>query len=447
MQKRFSGYEALCAAAGCALLAVLASGCATTKAAKSAPALASGSCAIALLAHQGEETFDRELRQRQSKIKQMHEQGLDVAANVEALGWRFVEKARRSYDPGFYKMAEQCATCVEALNAERLTEPGKLKNAAALLLRGHILQNLHRFSEAQPLAIELVEKRGLAFDFMLLGDVLLEQGKLREATVAYQKLLDLKPGLQAYVRAAQLRWLSGDTEGAIEMALQAAQAASPKEAEASAWATTRLAFYQLHHGALPQAAASCESALELFPDYAPALLMKGRVLLAQQRASAAIPFLQTAAKLNPLPEYQWTLADALRAESRDAEAQTVEAALQAKGATEDPRTYALYLATRSSDAAQAMKLAEEELKTRQDAHSYDALAWAGYRAGQTEAAWQNMQKALATGVQDTRLHFHAAAIAQAAGQRAEASKHFKQARQRSQALLPSERAQLLKLNL
>jgi tetratricopeptide (TPR) repeat protein len=446
MQKRFSGFMAL----GAALLAMWASGCATTKAAKSAPALASSGCAIALLAHQGETDFDRELRQRQSKIRQMHEQGLDVTPNVESLGWRFVEKARRSYDPGFYKVAEQCAACVESLTAELPAEKGKLKNAAALLLRGHILQNLHRFGEAQAIAVELAEKRGLAFDFMLLGDVLLEQGKLREATVAYQKLLDLKPGLQSYARAAQLRWLSGDTEGAIEMALQAAQAVSPKEAEASAWATTRLAFYQLHYGALPQAAAACEAALQLFPDYAPALLIKGRVLLAQQPASgtsAAIPFLQTAAKLNPLPEYQWTLADALRAEGREVEAQTVETTLQTKGATEDPRTYALYLATRQSDAAQALRLAEAELKNRQDAHSYDALAWTSYRAGQTDAAWQAMQKALATGLRDARLHWHAAAIAQAAGQRTQAVNFFKLARQRSQALLPSERAQLLKLDL
>ena len=41
----------------------------------------------------------------------------------------------------------------------------------------------------------------------------------------------------------------------------------------------------------------------------------------------------------------------------------------------------------------------------------------------------------------------AAAIAQAQGLTAEARKHFKQARQRSASLLPSERAQLIQLNL
>jgi tetratricopeptide (TPR) repeat protein len=442
MQQRSTFYSLLVLGS-----ALFIGGCATTKAAKPAPTpLASGSCAMALALHKGEAPIDSEIRSRQGKIKQINEQLTDATPNVEKLGWRFIEKARRSYDPGYYKLAEQCAACMEELQVTRAGEPGKLKNAAALLLRGHILQNLHRFNEAEPIARELAAKRGLAFDHMLLGDVLLEQGKLDDAAHCYQKVMDLKPGLQAYARAAQLRWLQGDTEGAIEMALQATRLGTPSDPEAGAWAATKLAFFDLHYGALPQAAAACETALELMPQYAPALLLKGRVLLAQERASAAIPFLQEAARQNPLPEYQWTLADALRAEKRDAEAQAVETTLQTKGAVEDPRTYALYLATRSSDSAQALKLAEDELKNRQDLYSYDALAWALMRNGQTEAAWQTMQKALATGAQDARLHFHAAAIAQARGLKAEARQHFKQARKGSASLLPSERSQLIQLN-
>ena len=49
------------------------------------------------------------------------------------------------------------------------------------------------------------------------------------------------------------------------------------------------------------------------PDYAAALLARGRVLLAMKRTAEAVEALERAARLNPLPEYQWTLADALRA--------------------------------------------------------------------------------------------------------------------------------------
>ena len=37
---------------------------------------------------------------------------------VEKLGWSFVEKARESFDPGFYKLAEQCALCLDSKQEE-----------------------------------------------------------------------------------------------------------------------------------------------------------------------------------------------------------------------------------------------------------------------------------------------------------------------------------------
>src|SRR4029077_4652122 len=115
---------------------------------------------------------------------------------------------RESFDPGYYKLAEQCALCLESRQAHA-TE--------ALLLRGHVLQNLHRFKEAEPLARELVARRGLSFDYGLLGDVLMEQGQLNEAVEAYQKMVDEKPDMQAYARIGHLRWLKGDLEGAVEV--------------------------------------------------------------------------------------------------------------------------------------------------------------------------------------------------------------------------------------
>ena len=81
-------------------------------------------------------------------------------------------------------MAEHAALCVES------KDPG---NAQALLMRGHILHQFHRFAEAEVLARQVVGRRGLFLDYGLLGDVLLEQGRLQEAAAAYQKMIDLKP--------------------------------------------------------------------------------------------------------------------------------------------------------------------------------------------------------------------------------------------------------------
>ena len=73
------------------------------------------------------------------------------------------------------------------------------------------------FSEAEQIARRLTVKRQFVLDYGLLGDVLMEQGRLTEAAEAYQKMIDLKPFYQSYTRASHLRWLKGDLDGAIEL--------------------------------------------------------------------------------------------------------------------------------------------------------------------------------------------------------------------------------------
>ena len=63
-------------------------------------------------------------------------------------------------------------------------------------------------------------------------------------------MIDLKPFYQSYTRASHLRWLKGDLDGAIELIRKAIAAASPRDPESIAWAYTRLAGYELQHGAL-----------------------------------------------------------------------------------------------------------------------------------------------------------------------------------------------------
>lgn len=102
-----------------------------------------------------------------------------------------------------------------------------------------------------------------------------------------------------------------------------AQAAGQGDPEAAAWADTRLSLLELQVGRRKEAARACDAAISIQPDYAPGLLACGRVMTAEGRESAAIQLFQHAAKLNPLPEYQWILADPLRAANRTAEADDV----------------------------------------------------------------------------------------------------------------------------
>ena len=384
--------------------------------------------ALAFAPHEGSNRLDQEIRERQAELRRRFS-----SAGMERLGWLFVAKARQSYDAGFYKLAEQCALALEAREPHR---------PDALLLRGHALHSQHRFQEAETLARELVQQRGLAFDHGLLGDILVDVGRVDDAAEAYQFMLDLKPDPPGYARAAHIRWLKGDLEGAIELMRMAARGASARDPESAAWMHTQLGRYLWQAQASDAAAQALESALEFEQGYAPALLLRARMLLAAGQNAQAVPLLRKAARANPLPEYLWALAEALRAAGRESEAGPVEADLVRTGACSDPRTCALFLASRGQEPDVALALAQEELAQRPDLFSHDAMAWALAGAGRFEEARLHMAQALAHGTRDARLYFHAAVIAAQTSRPDEARQWLARIEPLKPLLLPSERRRL-----
>lgn len=397
---------------------------------KSTHAPSLDACQCVLAPHAGDAPLDKQIAQAREAVRA----GRTPAVALERLGWLFVAKARSSFDESFYKLAEQCAQCLDS------RQPG---DVGAMLLRGHVLHNLHRFKEAEPIARHLVATRGAPFDHGLLGDVLMELGQLSEAASAYQAMMDARPDSRALARAAHLRWLRGDLAGAVAAMQEAAGSAGSRDAESAAWMHTRLGFYHLASGEAALADGACEAALRLQADYAPALFMQGRTYLAAGEGAEAAELLQRAVRLNPVPEYQWALAEALFESGRFEEARAVHVELRNHGVERDPRTFALYLATRREDLGLALSLAQHELKQRADVFTHDALAWCLARADQLAEARVHMEKALAEGTSDARLFFHAAVIAAKSGQLDEARRFRARAESLTQLLLPSERLQLL----
>jgi tetratricopeptide (TPR) repeat protein len=155
--------------------------------------------------------------------------------------------------------------------------------------------------------------------------------------------------------------------------------------------------------------------------------------------------LRRAAQVNPLPEYEWTLADALRRSGSNKEAEAIERRLAADGARSDPRTVALFLATRRASVPQAVSLAERELRQRSDVFTLDAVAWALAAAGRIAEAEPLMKRAVAEGTQDGRLFLHAGVIAAAAGRQDDARTWLKKADRVRTMLLPSELDELATL--
>lgn len=375
----------------------------------------------------GKEREDLEIARWQARARAKEAK----ADAFERLGWAYVAKARRTLDAGYYKLAEKTA---EAMEARFGASP------EAQLLRGHVWHNLHRFKEAETVARSLVGERGSPDDLALWSDTLMEQGRLAEAVGALQQLVNLKPGNEAYSRIAQVRWLKGDLRGAIEMMEAAHRATGPHGEETRAWTLARLSALYLQSKDTGRALAAADSALKALPAYPPALLARGRALFFLGKNDEAIGALRRAVELNPSPEYQWWLADSLRATGQGDEAAKLEVELKGRGEAGDPRTLALFLATRKQDFALATRLAREEIAIRADVFSRDALAWALAAEGKWDEAATEIEQALAEKTQDARLFLHAGEIARARGRAGEAQKFFSLARSMAGTLTPSERA-------
>jgi tetratricopeptide (TPR) repeat protein len=411
-----------------AAFAILSGACAptATRSETTSAAQPDRACLAAIAANAG---GDEHVAKLQQDLGKLDLRGRRNTRAAEQLGYRFVARARLSNDSGDYAAAEQAAACIESVTPNA---------PEALLLRGHVLHQLHRFSEAESIARQLVAARQFVLDFGLLGDVLLDQGRVTEAAEAYQKMIDLKPFYQSYTRAAHIRWLKGDLDGALRMMHSAVKAASPRDRESVAWAYSRLAMYELQRGRLAEATRMADASLEYVPEYAAALLVRGRIQLAQAKTADAVQSLERAARLNPAPEYQWTFADALRLLDRADEASLIEQRLLRDGASDDPRTLALYLSTRREHGDRAIALARREMGKRHDVFTLDALAWALASAGEIQEASALMTRALAEGTKDGRLFLHAAVIAAADGRPDDAARYRRKAHELRFTLLPSE---------
>ncbi len=336
------------------------------------------------------------------------------------LGRLWIQKARESADPGFYLNAGACAD--EALQLDP-------SSPLALGLQAQVALNDHRFDDALTLA-----QRALASapeDLVLLGvksDALLELGRFDEAVAAAQQMMDLKPNLAAYTRASYFRWLQGDMGGAKAAAWKAANSGrSTKDPEPHAWALVQAALLFWHAGDHEGALAGFDKALESLAEFPPALAGKGRALLSLGKPREAIAPLEASYRKSPLVETAWLLGDARLAAGDEAGSREAYGWVVERGRLHDPRTLALFLATKKRDLDEAVKLARHERERRGDIYTEDALGWALLRAGKAEEARPHLERATRLGTRDASLFFHRGALELALKNRAAGEKWLKDA--------------------
>lgn len=342
------------------------------------------------------------------------------------LAMALAQRARESSDTTFYAAAEKAI----AQSLERA--PGNLEARRAGIW---VMLGQHAFADALKAAQAL--SREVPDDLQVyayLTDAQVELGHYEDAEKSAQWLLNVRPGnIPGLTRAAYLRELFGDIDGSLDLMQQAYQRTPPTDREDRAWLLTHMAHLHVLNAAVDHADALTAEALRIFPGYHYALAQQAQVRQAQGRPSEALAWLRRHVEAAPHPENFFYLGEALARQNRMREARIVfarfAAAARAESASWDNANRELiqYYADHARQPAEALKLAEFEIARRQDVFTLDAYAWALYRNAQFRQADTVMARALATGVRDPRLHYHAGMIALKRGARPRARAHLQTA--------------------
>ena len=347
-----------------------------------------------------------------------------LAYNELALA--LARRAREISDVTYYKKAD------EALAKSFEISPNNFEGQRVAVW---ILLGKHEFAKARDAAREL--NRLMPDDLLVYGflaDANVELGNYKEAEEAAQWMLDMRPGnVPGLTRGAYLRELFGDIEGALEFMMQAFQRTPVQEREDRAWILTQAAHLELQRGQPDAADKLLQAAFDLFPSYHYSLVNLARVRTAQGRYSEAIEPLRKLIETAPYPENMYLLAEAQqRAGQTEDAARTFteferKALLEVDWADNSNRELIFYYADHADNPQEALRIAEKEYARRHDAFTLDAYAWALHVNGRCQEARQQIEVALAVGVHDARLLYHAGVIASKLDDAAAARMYFEKA--------------------
>src|SRR6266852_3541000 len=247
-----------------------------------------------------------------------------------ALALALSRRARETSDVKFYTQAE------EALKKSFEISPD---NFDGRRIHVWLLLGKHEFAAALQEAKKLNKK--MPDDVMVYGfltDANVELGNYQDAEVAAQWMLDLRPGgLPGLTRAAYLRELYGDTEGALQLMNMAYQSTPPSEVEDGAWILTQMAHLNLAIGQIDEAEKLSQQALAMFPGYHYALGNLAKVRIQQKRYGEAVDLLRQRYQAGPHAENLFDLAQALQLAGRTEESANAFAEFERKSLLETNR--------------------------------------------------------------------------------------------------------------
>lgn len=336
------------------------------------------------------------------------------------LGLAYLAEVKANADPRFYPKAEV------ALRAALDTNPDNFEatyGMAALAAGRHDFHGARAWSR-KAIALDPYnsDARGV------YGDSLVELGRYRAAARAFQRMVDLKPGLPSFARISYLRELRGDILGALAAMKQALHAAgTPDDA---AFAAFHIGELHLNEGRTDKAEAWYRRGSEIAPESSTPITGLAKVAAIDGDLDSAIELIQQLLEQNEEPGNAFFLGELFTAAGEDASAArafdlglSLNRRETANGS--DVLLEESLFAADHGGPRDALRLARKEYAIRQSVQVSDAYAWALYANGKLQKAQRLSDEALRIGTRSALFHFHAGMIALALDHRSAAIDHLR----------------------
>jgi tetratricopeptide (TPR) repeat protein len=359
--------------------------------------------------------------------------GIGGADGYALLGGAYLQKNRENGDPSYYSRAER------SFDAALRRDP---RNLNAVLGAGTLAGARHDFREQLRRGLEAHRlEPELAAPYTVISDGQIELGRYRAAARTIQRMVDLRPDLASYARAAYYLELRGDLGEAVRVMRMAASAGADVP-ENVAYVQTLLGDLELQRGRLESARSAYRGALARLPGYGRAEAGLARVDNARGDLASAARRLRRVAQRLPLTPFLVLLAETDLALGGDARAadldldvvRTQQRLLAAAGARPDAEL--VLFEANHGDPPAAVRLGRRLWADAPSVRSADALGLALTRAGRPAEGLTWARRALRLGSRDPLFHLHAGLAAKGAGRPGVAARELRTALAGRAALSP-----------
>jgi tetratricopeptide (TPR) repeat protein len=340
-------------------------------------------------------------------------------AGYAALGAAYLQKGRETADAADYELAKGALEkSLDLLSNDPAAAFAMTQMAVVCMVE-------HRFDDALTWAQRaLALGSGDPSPWAIAGDALADMGDYKGAAEAYSRLNSsygsedekLAFSYQRDSRMSFLRFVAGDTQGAIQLMRNAVRTATETNmpAENIAWSQYQLGEELFLAGETSAAEKAYLASLDKYPSYYRALAGLAKVRASEGRYVEAVKLYKDAIAKVPYPEYAAALGD-------------IYYKLGQLNQQIHNRDLALFYADHDLKLPESLALARKELEVRRDIYTWDVLAWSLFKNGKFPEAAEAISHALEQGTKDPQLFYHAGMICEKTGDSGKAKAYLQRA--------------------